>query len=296
MAIQQKPYYALGLIGYPLGHSFSPRLHQAALRALGLPGEYELFAIPPTEEGKNEIRQRLTELRNGKLQGLNVTIPHKQTVIPFVDELSDVARAVGAVNTLFVNADQRLVGDNTDVPGFLHDLHRLTPLPGGSAVVLGAGGSARAVVFALAQMGWMVKVFARRIAQAEDLIQAVTGGVPAGLTVKALRLERTTLEGCLTNCDLVVNTTPVGMYPHGDECPWPADLLLPEHAAVYDLIYNPLETVLVRRARAAGLPAANGAGMLAAQAALSFQKWTGLAAPFEVMEQAFYTPQNMEKP
>lgn len=271
--------YHLGLIGYPLGHSRSPQLHHAALRAFALAGEYCLFAIPPDENGSAQVAGMLEQLRAGVLHGLNVTIPHKQTVIPFVDRLSLVSRAVGAVNTLYLDESGQLTGDNTDVPGFLYDVRRLTGAAAGDALVLGSGGSARAVVYALGQAGWQVTVLARREEQAVELVRSVGFG-------RAGDLSRDRLAS--TQCDLLVNTTPLGMTPQVDGCPWPEDIPLPHDAAVYDLVYNPLETVLTRRARAEGHPALNGAGMLTAQAALAFQIWTGLEAPFAVMDRAFY--------
>jgi shikimate dehydrogenase len=284
--------YYLGLIGYPLGHSLSPQLHHAALAAAGLQGNYRLFAIPPTPEGQVEIGRLVEQLRQGKLQGLNVTIPHKQNVLPFLDRQSLVAQAVGAVNTLYTTSEgsgvRSVVGDNTDVPGFLWDLHRLAGAGTGQALVLGAGGSARAVVYALAQSGWQVQVVARRPEQASALVAEI--GVASGLEdrLRAGAMEIRALAQYCGNCDLLVNTTPLGMVPNTAGCPWPEDLPLPERAAVYDLVYNPLETGLIKRAWRAGLVAASGAGMLVAQAALAFKKWTGLEPPFEVMERAFY--------
>lgn len=274
----------LGLIGYPLGHSRSPGLHEAALREAGLQGEYRLYPIPPDPGWLVELEALLDRLRQRELRGLNVTIPHKGTVMPYVDRLSETAKAVGAVNTLFVDEAGRLCGENTDVPGFLRDVQPLTGGQAGEALVLGAGGSARAVVYALARAGWQVQVLARRVEQAESLVQEL-GGAAARLS--AGLLHETDLMERATGCTLVVNTTPLGMYPHPEGCPWPEDLQLPEGAAIYDLVYNPIETVFVRRARAQGLPAATGAGMLIAQAALSFAIWTGLEAPFTVMEQHF---------
>ena len=280
----------LGLIGYPLGHSFSPRLHHAALAAAGLGGEYRLFAIPPTEEGTRQIAELLEQIRSGALDGLNVTIPHKQTVIPMVDMLTEVAQAVGAVNTLYMR-ESVLVGDNTDVPGFLHDLERLCGSTRGQALVLGAGGSARAAAYALASRGWQVTVLARNEQQAEVLVQSLAGAVGLVESLEAGLLTEDALRLRLGSLDLLVNTTPLGMHPNDTGCPWPENLPMPEHAAVYDLVYNPLETVLARRAREAGLRAMTGAGMLAAQAALAFAKWTGTAAPFDIMERAFFEPQ-----
>jgi shikimate dehydrogenase len=283
--------YHLGLIGYPLGHSRSPQLHHAALRACGLGGEYTLFPIAPLPEGAPEIAALIGRLRAGELHGLNVTIPHKPSVMPHVDVLSDVARAVGAVNTLYMDGAQ-LIGDNTDVPGFLRDVEKLTGSVTGGVLVLGAGGSARAVVYALARAGWQVTNLARRVEQAEQLVREI-GAAPE---LRGARLAAASLDALADphaagrlaqGCRLVVNTTPLGMYPHPEGCPWPESTPFPPGAAVYDLVYNPQETRLVQAALAAGCPADTGAGMLVAQAALAFSFWTGLEPPFDIMEQAF---------
>ena len=151
--------FQLGLIGYPLGHSLSPKIHTAALRACGLEGDYSLFPIAPDD--KQGLKDLLNRVRAKEIHGLNVTIPHKQNVIPLLDELTPTAKAVGAVNTIYLRED-KLIGDNTDAPGFLSDLKKFlaeSPSPflgeglgvrGKSALVLGAGGSARAVVHDLA--------------------------------------------------------------------------------------------------------------------------------------------------
>jgi shikimate dehydrogenase len=284
--------YHLGLIGYPLGHSLSPQLHRAALAMAGLQGDYRLFAIPPTSDGVAVIGRLVKDLCEGKLHGLNVTIPHKQTVLPFLDRITLIGQAVGAVNTLFTipesGGSRRVTGDNTDVPGFTWDLRRLVGSGTGQAIVLGAGGSARAVVYALAQSGWQVRVLARRSEQAVVLVSEI--GSASGLADRlgVGDMEKDSLAQYSRDCDLLVNTTPLGMVPNTAGCPWPEDLPLPERAAVYDLVYNPLETRLVMRARQAGLLASTGAGMLVAQAALAFQKWTGQEPPFEEMENAFY--------
>jgi len=287
----KQPVYYLGLIGYPLDHSLSPRLHHAALAAAGLAGEYRLYPITPNEAGAAEMMALTSRLCTQKLHGLNVTIPHKQAVRRLVDAHTSVAQAVGAINTLYCAPDGRLIGDNTDVPGFLRDIDRLlgTQKPG-RALILGAGGSARAVVYGLARSGWKLRILSRRAAQAAALVCEL-GPVLSDRSVLTASLLSASEVASSHDCDLLVNTTPSGMYPHVEACPWPEDIELPPDAAVYDLVYNPLETVLVRKARAAGLPAANGAGMLVAQAALAFQRWTGIDAPFDVMEKAFYDPQ-----
>ena len=278
--------YHLGLTGWPLGHSLSPALHCAALQALELEGEYMLYPISPLDEvecaaGLEQLAQRL---RDGSLHGLNVTIPHKQAVLRLVDELTPTAAAVGAVNTLY-RRGERLIGDNTDVPGFLGDLRAQLgahlPELGGCALVLGAGGSARAVVYALASAGWQVVISTRRMQQADELIAAM----PA--VYRSTRLETCPLLPAelaeRLPIDLIVNTTPLGMSPHIDGNPWPGALPFPSSAALYDLVYNPRETSLVRAARAAGLPAVTGLGMLVEQAALAFELWTGRRVERDVM-------------
>ncbi|MBN1668656.1 MAG: shikimate dehydrogenase [Anaerolineales bacterium] len=271
----------LGLTGYPLGHSLSPRLHNAALQVQGLPGKYRLFAVPPTAGEPTGLLDLLAEMRAGRILGLNVTIPHKQTMIPLLDQLTTAAAAIGAVNTVFCDG-QRLLGDNTDAPGFWSDLQASLPLPdmpGQQALVLGAGGAARAVCYALLQHGWQVTLAARRPEQARALGQAFQPlfGEAALAVCPFSQLSQVQAVA------LLVNATPLGMYPQPDNSPWPADLPLPAGAAVYDLVYNPRQTRLVRQAQAAGLSAAGGLGMLVEQAALAWERWFGQQAPRQAM-------------
>ncbi|MGQ9833532.1 MAG: shikimate dehydrogenase [Candidatus Villigracilaceae bacterium] len=270
----------LGLIGHPLEHSLSPKIHAAALAACGLSGSYSLFPIAPNDIPG--LQALLARLRAGEIHGLNVTIPHKQNVIPLLDDLTETAQSIGAVNTILLR-NGRLIGENTDAPGFMADLSNfLNTLPlvtRHSSLVLGAGGSARAVTFALANSGWQVTIAARRPEQAETL-------------AKAMQTGRSQIDGMALSAvagwrgDLLVNTTPLGMTPAVDTSPWPEGIPLPPGAAVYDLVYNPRETRLVREARAAGLPATTGLGMLIEQAALAFEIWTGCQPPREPLWQA----------
>jgi shikimate dehydrogenase len=197
-----------------------------------------------------------------------------------LDDLTPTAAAIGAANLIFMKGG-RLTGDNADAAGFLADLQStgLAKPDSGShtALVLGAGGSTRAVVYALANAGWQVWIAARRIEQASALAASLQIGGPA---LHVLHLEPEALTGPY---DLIVNTTPLGMHPDVETCPWPAGLPFPPGAGVYDLVYNPFETTLVRQARAAGLRAANGLGMLVNQAAIAFATWTGQPAPLEAM-------------
>jgi shikimate dehydrogenase len=282
----------LGLIGYPLGHSLSPRIHSAALRACGLAGDYSLFPIQPDD--KKSLQNLLTRVCSGEITGLNVTIPHKQYVIPLLDILTESAEAIGAVNTIYLR-NNRLIGDNTDAPGFLVDLRKFlteSPSPDRAgqsrsveegigvrkkqALVLGAGGSARAIVYALLKDGWIVILAARRIEQAQQLAYSFAN------------YELSITDNNLSNIDLshialIVNATPVGMSPNTDRSPWPENLSFPRHAAIYDLVYNPRETKLMIDAQAQGLSAITGLGTLIEQAALAFELWTGKQVSREIM-------------
>ncbi len=273
---KEEKVWRFGLIGWPLGHSLSPTLHITALQALALKGDYQLFPIPP-EKADQELSALSACLRNEILDGLNVTIPYKQAVIPYLDALSEAAQAVGAVNAIY-REDGRLVGDNTDIGGFSGELAKMEAFFSAKAVrkalVLGAGGAARAVVYVLVMAGWDVTVAARRWEQAAGLADIIpidcTGSFSAALLDKSV---------AAMSPDLIVNATPAGMWPQVDSTPWPAGLTFPRDAVVFDIIYNPTETCLMRAsARARG-----GLGMLVEQAALSFEIWTGHEAPRSMM-------------
>ncbi len=259
--------YRLGLLGYPLGHSRSPELHHDFLNICGLQGEYRLYEIAPNQP--HRLQALLQALRHGEIHGLNVTIPHKQRVLPLLDTLTPAAAAIRAVNTLWAE-NGILWGDNTDAPGFLYDLRAQFGMWADQprrALVLGAGGAARAVVYALHTAGWHVAVAARRGAQAKTLCRDLNSAcTPVPWET------RTTLT---PPPNLIVNTTPLGMTPHDTASPWPNDAPFPSDARVYDLVYNPPKTRLIAQAHAVGLEAANGWGMLVAQAALAFHRWTG---------------------
>jgi shikimate dehydrogenase len=277
---------ALGLVGYPLEGSLSPKLHAENLRRLGLQGEYLLYRIPALPAGQAALEAIIARLRRGELQGLNVTLPHKQSVLPLVDHLTPQAQRIGAVNTLFVQ-DHQVWGDNTDAPGFWADLQASFPelfaggAPAGRALVLGAGGAARAVVYMLLFHGWQVALAARRIEQAAAFRQAWPEFANR-LTCLPLwdlgwhvRQAPASDAGWGVPFSLLVNASSAGMLPHADTCPWPGGLPLPPGACVYDLVYKPPRTLLLQLAEAAGLPAVNGSGMLEKQAALSMRRWTG---------------------
>ena len=259
--------YQLGLIGHPLGHSLSPKIHTAALNACNLQGDYSLFPI--SLDDKQGLKDLLNRVRSKEIHGLNVTIPHKQNMIELMDELTPTAQAIGAVNTIYLR-ENKLIGDNTDAAGFLADLRKFvnkytSRQVDKDALVLGAGGSARAVVYALLNDGWNITLAARRIAQAELLADSFTN---YELRIMTFDLRPLTF-------DLIVNTTPLGMTPNIKTSPLPENITLSPTTIIYDLVYNPRETKLVKDARQQGCHATTGLGMLIEQAALAFELWTG---------------------
>jgi shikimate dehydrogenase len=279
--------FNLGLIGYPLGHSLSPTIHNAALESCGVDGAYSLFPISPAD--KKGLKDLLARVRSSEIAGLNVTIPHKQNVIEFLDELTPTAKSIGAVNTIYMQGN-RLIGENTDAPGFLSDLKKFltteTPRHGElKALVLGAGGSARAVVYALINNGWNVMIASRRLEQAKQLADSF-GNQRLPITVCSSSDLESHLDNLQSPVSLIANTTPIGMIPNTDESPWPAYLPFPQGTAIYDLVYNPRETKLVREAFSQGRPATTGLGMLIEQAALAFEIWTGCKPSREAMSGA----------
>lgn len=260
-----------GVVGDPVGHSLSPALHNAALRAAGVDGVYLALPVRPSALGAAIAGARALGVR-----GLNVTIPHKVAVISHLDGLTPVAEAIGAVNTIFWRGD-RLEGHNTDAEGYRAMLEAGSTSPS-VALVLGAGGAARAVVRALADRKIRVRVAARRIAAARELLADL--GSPRDQAVSWD--ER---EAALPEVQLVVNATSIGMRDPGAS---PLESLagLPEGASVHDLVYAPSETRLLELARERGLATVGGAVMLVHQAAAAFALWTGQAAPLAVMERA----------
>jgi shikimate dehydrogenase len=273
-----------GLIGHPLGHSLSPALHQAALTAAGLDGDYTLFPVPPGPGCEDRLQDLLGRIRRRRLDGLNVTLPYKAQIVSFLETLSPEAERLGAVNAIS-RSPSGLVGENTDAPAFWHDLHAepgFLPATATCALVLGAGGAASAVAGVLAHHGWRVGIVARRASRADGLASQLRQAIPgARLSAGDLSALPRLLETLTPQ--LVVNATSAGMTPDLHLTPWPADLPLPSTAVVYDLVYSPPETALVERARRQGLPARGGLGMLVEQAARSFELWTGRAAERSAM-------------
>jgi shikimate dehydrogenase len=267
------------VLGHPVGHSLSPAMHNAALREMGLDGVYVAFEVAP-----GDLAEAIRGLQAAGVGGINCTIPHKEALLPLMDELSEEARLIGAVNTI-VFREGRRVGHNTDAPGFMASLRAEGFEPAGKqAVVLGAGGSSRAVVAALALGGAQVSLANRTRARAEELSKRVNDRTGAE-TVRPIALEADEVGAAVREAELLVNATSVGMHPEEDAMPpVPAEALGPR-LFVYDLVYNPPETRLLREARERGARGAHGAGMLARQGALALELWTGREAPARLMEE-----------
>jgi shikimate dehydrogenase len=276
----------VGLIGWPVEHTFSPAMHNAAFDSLGLNWRYVPLPVRP-----GHVEAAVRGLPALGFRGANVTVPHKQAVMPALDSIAPNATALGAVNTLVVgwSEDDRPVmgGYNTDAGGFASALqHGGFDPKGKNAVVVGAGGGARAVVYGLLEVGadevlMFDVVFQRAQALVSDLKQEGREHV--------LRIMPLTTEAIVESAraaDLLINATPVGMWPHVDGSIWPDGAPIPPGLAVFDLVYNPSETRLLRQARESGARAIGGLEMLVGQGASAFEMWTGQPAPVEVMMSA----------
>jgi shikimate dehydrogenase len=275
---------AVLLIGDPVGHSVSPAMHRAAFAAAGLDGwTYRARRVPPgrLEETWRELRAE-GHGGDGAVAGLNVTIPHKESVIALVDELGPDARKAGSVNTVVMDEDGRALGDSTDGAGFLAALARADGRERRRAAVLGTGGAARAVAAALRGAGSAVVVLGRNA----DAGQRIAKDLEVRFEPWSLGDEGP-LRRALRGADLVANATPVGA---GDlsASPLPESIALHPGITVFDLVYRPRRTALLERAAAAGCTVVEGIEMLIEQGARSFQLWTGLAAPVDVMRAAAY--------
>ncbi len=269
----------VGLIGYPVSHSFSPRMHNAAARAAGVDLAYVPLPVAP-----NRIGEAVRGLRGLGLRGANVTIPHKQAVMPFLDEIDEAAHMIGAVNTIIVEEDGLLRGTNTDWSGFADDLKGVgMSAENRQAIVLGAGGSARAIVYALIQQKADIHIYARRFPQAQELAHSYAQSANYPHITPQLFTELPDLD---MEKPLIINTTPLGMSPRTEKSAWPDNLPIPSTADIYDLVYNPAETKLMRQALVANCRAVNGLGMLLRQGAQAFERWTEITPDLDVMEKA----------
>ena len=269
----------VGIIGDPIKHSRSPLIHNAAIAALGLDYVYVPFHVQPDNLGA-----AIEGFKATNVVGINVTIPHKQNVMAYLDEISREATLIGAVNTL-IFTDGAIIGENTDAPGFLHamqeDGHDVPQ--GGSAVIIGAGGSARAIVVALALAGVQTicitnRTVSRAVALATDLSEKTDA------SIYGIGLDDPKLPNAVGTSQLIVNTAATSMdvsHPLLIDPEW-----LEPQSVVYDIVYTPPETRLLQAAAEKDCHTIGGLGMLVHQGAIAFEKWTGINPPVEIMRQA----------
>lgn len=260
----------LAVIGDPVAHSLSPPMHEAAIASAGLEARYIAIRVAPAE-----LAHFLEDARNGSLDGFNVTIPHKETILPLLDGVEGLSIELGAVNTVVCESG-RLIGVNTDVDGFSRALKGVAAMPPWRALVLGAGGTARAVSFALRQMGTRVGISARRSEQAMEMVRVVDWG-----EVVPWERRATFAEGC----DLVVNATPMGMSHLAADSPLPRWRGASGKSIAFDLVYG-RETPFLRDAARAGWTPVNGVEMLVQQGAEAFRRWFGIEPDLASMRKA----------
>jgi len=265
-----------GLIGNPVDHSLSPAIHNAAFQKLGLNFVYLAFKVEDLEGAVRGIRAL------GNVRGFSVTIPHKVAVIPFLDEVEPTAKHIGSVNTIVVEQG-RLAGYNTDASGALRALQTAgTALKDRHVLIVGTGGAARAIAFALAATKEVRGLTLLGIDEKERLALAQDVRDRTALPVEEGPLTEQTLRSGIKTAQILIHCTPIGMHPKVDDTCVPAPLLGP-HLTVMDIVYNPLETRLLRDAKAAGCRTIRGLEMFLHQAAAQFELWTGQAAPVDVM-------------
>jgi len=266
------------VIGKPIAHSLSPAMHNAAFSALGLNFVYLAFEV-------ERVDLAISGVRGLGIRGLSVTIPHKVEVMKYLDEIDPLAEKIGAVNTV-VNEDGHLRGYNTDAIGALRALNEAgIELEDAHAVILGAGGSARAVAFALSSSGiGRITLLARTRSKAEEVKRNLSLHFP-DVEVFIMPFSQASMETVIKPGILLINCTPIGMHPEEGDSPV-AEELLRGDICVFDLVYNPPETCLMKIARRLGCRVASGLDMLVYQGAEQFELWTGVSAPVDVMKKA----------
>jgi shikimate dehydrogenase len=273
----------LGVMGYPITHSLSPVMHNAAIAHLGVDYVYVPLSVKP-----EELPQAIAGFSAIGLEGFNVTIPHKQAILPFLSEVSDLARAVGAVNTVW-RIETGWSGTNTDVEGFLAPLRTQScSWDKTTAVILGNGGAARAVVAACTQLGCVaIQVVGRDTRKLEEFQQSWVN-LPLAVQVQVFSWEQ--LPQLLPHAGLLVNTTPVGMAPQVERSPLTLAELeqLPANLIAYDLIYTPRPTLFLQQAQERGAVTIDGLEMLVQQGAAALQLWLQQPVPVDIMRQALW--------
>ncbi len=266
----------LCVIGHPIEHSMSPIMHNAALKDMALDYVYLAFDVPP-----RDIEATISEFKKRGFIGMNVTIPHKETILKYLDQIDPLAKKIGAVNTI-KNQDGNLIGKNTDAFGAKQALiNSGFEIKEKKVLILGAGGAARAVSFALSDES--DKIFICDIIEKKAIALANELKDKMKIKVVGKKSKYETLKSLIIDVDLLINTTPVGMYPNVNKTPISKDLLS-EHLFVYDIIYNPLNTQLLKDASEIGCKTLNGIEMFINQGALAFEWWTDTKPNTNVMK------------
>ena len=274
----------VGLIGHPVEHSFSPPMHNAAFDELGMDYAYVAFDVNP-----NDLKTAIEGAQSLNIKGFNVTIPHKVDVMQYLDELDEVARLIGAVNTIdFKN----LKGYNTDGIGAVKAIEEVTSIKNKNVVVAGAGGASRAISFYIAKYGAeSLTILNRNEAKAESLASDVSdSGLIGEVAYDSINAIGNYMEGA----DVLIDTTPLGMHPNISDEPIVKADMMDEDLVVFDAVYNPNETVLIKEAIKANAKPVYGIKMLLYQGAESFKIWTGKTSPVDVMEKALRNTLNLE--
>ncbi|WP_296868011.1 shikimate dehydrogenase [uncultured Methanobrevibacter sp.] len=274
----------VGLIGHPVEHSFSPPMHNAAFDALNMDYAYVAFDVNP-----NDLKSAIEGAESLNIKGFNVTIPHKVDVMQYLDDLDEVARLIGAVNTIdFKN----LKGYNTDGIGAVKAIEEVTSIKNKNVVVTGAGGASRAISFYIAKYGAeSLTILNRNEAKAESLASDVSdSGLIGEVAYDSINAIGNYMEGA----DVLIDTTPLGMHPNISDEPIVKADMMDEDLVVFDAVYNPNETVLIKEAIKANAKPVYGIKMLLYQGAESFKIWTGKTAPVDVMEKALRNTLNLE--
>lgn len=276
-----------GILGDPIEHSLSPAIQNAALQATGIEAVYLAFRVK-----KERLKEAVAGIRSLDVKGVNVTIPHKVDIIKYLDRVDPLAEQIGAVNTV-KNEDGELTGYNTDGLGAIKALKEAAQnLAHKRVILVGAGGAAKAISYTLANEGANLTILNRNLLRAKTLAEEIEA--KTGRTIDYLDLHPDNLEKTLTNAEILVNATSVGMTPKSKETPVDKKFLHPK-LVVFDIVYNPLETRLLREAREKGARVVDGLGMLIYQGAEAFEIWTKQKAPVEVMRSAALTELKVQK-
>lgn len=265
-----------GVIGNPIGHSLSPHMHNSAFQSLGLDFTYVAFRV-------EKVAEAIAGIRGLGLRGVSVTIPHKIAVMEFLDEIEPLAAQTGAVNTI-TNENGKLIGSNTDGYGALNAIEQKERLDDKRILVLGVGGAARGVLFAIAgtRSPRSLTIAGRKPDKTRALATELTPRSSCFVSTCGFDDE---LRDRVDQADVIINTTPIGMHPEENETPIPEDWITEQHL-VFDMIYNPLKTLLLKNAEARFARVVPGVPMFVHQGALQFERWTGRSAPLDVMETA----------